>query len=82
MPPEVEYRTVLQVVEAASEDKKVLGYHRERRKDPDLLCDNRLLYDGNCPEENGYQTVYLRDVADRKYLINRYYASPRTIWSS
>ena len=72
--------TVLQMVKTAPQDKKVLGYYRERRKDPDLLRDNSLLYDGYRPEENGYQTVYLRDVTDRKYLINRHYASPRTVW--
>ncbi len=34
----------------------------------------------DCPEKDGCQTVYLRDVTNRKYLINRYYASPGTVW--
>ena len=46
-------RAVLQVVEAASQDKKVLGDFRERREDPDIHRNNRLLYDGNRAEEDG-----------------------------
>ena len=54
------------MVEAASEDKKVLGRVRERREDPDIHRNNRLLYDGNCAEENGYRQAYLRDATTCK----------------
>ena len=38
-----------------------------------LLCYNSLLYDGNRAEKDEHRTLYLRDAADCKYLINRYY---------
>ena len=52
-------RVVLQVVEAASQDKKVLGDFRERREDTDINRTNRLLYDSNRPEEDGNRQAYL-----------------------
>ena len=63
------------MVEAASADKKVLGYFRERREDPDILRDNRLLYDGHRAEENGNRQAYLRDASASKCLIDRDYAA-------
>ena len=62
---------VLQVAEAASEDKKVLGRDRECRKNLDLHCNNRLLHDGDYAEKDGCQTVNLRDAATCKYLTYR-----------
>ena len=49
----------IQVVEAAFEDKKVLGGVRERREDPNIHRNNRLLYDGNRAEKDGNQQAYL-----------------------
>ncbi len=63
------------MVEAASQDKKVLGDFRERREDPGLLRNNRLLYDGNRAKEDGDREAYLRDVAACKCLIDRDYAA-------
>ncbi len=44
---------VLQVAQATSQDKKVLGRNRERRANPNLLRDNGLLHDGHRPEKAG-----------------------------
>ena len=43
------------MVEAAFEDKKVLGGVRERREDSNIHRNNRLLYDGNRAEKDGNQ---------------------------
>ena len=59
------------MVEAAFEDKKVLGGVRERREDPNLHRNNRLLYDGNRAEKDWNQQTYLWDATARKCLINR-----------
>lgn len=52
-----------------------LGDFRERREDPGLLRNNRLLYDGNRAKEDGDREAYLRDVAACKCLIDRNYAA-------
>ena len=52
--------------------KKILGADRECRKNPNLHCCNRLLHDGDCPEEDGCPTVNLRDAPACKCLTYRY----------
>ena len=81
LPQSLADRTVLQVVEAASQDKKVLGRVRERREDPDIHRNNCLLYDGN-REEDGNRQAYLRDATTRKCLINRENTTPPTLWKT
>ena len=43
---------LLQVDQATSEDKKVLGHVRKRSPYSDLLCDHSLLYDGYSAEKD------------------------------
>ena len=50
---------------------QVMGLVLERRVDPYLLCHDRLLYDRNCPEEEGNRQAYQWDVAVRKCFIYR-----------
>ena len=52
--------------------KKFWGADRECRKNPNLHCCNRLLHDGDCPEEDGCPTVNLRDAPACKCLTYRY----------
>lgn len=48
-------RVFLQVDQATSEDKKVLGYVRKRSPHPDLLCNHSLLYDGHNAEKMNFE---------------------------
>ena len=41
-------------------------------RNPDLYCDNRLLHDGDCSEEDECPTVNLRDAPACKCLTHRY----------
>ena len=72
-------RAVLQMGQATSEDKKVLGYVRKLSPHSDLLCDHSLLHDGYSAEKDEHRTLYLRDATDCKYLINRYYQPSRPL---
>ena len=60
---------------AASQNKKVLGRNRERRKDPDLLRNDSLLHDGHRSEKAEDQEAYLRDATTCKYLTHRDYTA-------
>ena len=54
--------------------KKFWGETENVVRIADILCDNRIRYDGHRAEKDGDRAVNLRNVADCKYLINRYYA--------
>ena len=52
-------RAFLQMDQAASEDKKVLGYVRKRSSYSDILCNYSLLHDGHCAEKmNVERSIY------------------------
>ena len=66
----MECRTVLQMGEAASEDKEVLGNIIECRPHPNLLCHNNLLScgDGAARYETGEE--HLRSPSDTWNLFD------------